>query len=118
MKGQFFIIAGVLIVSLISLIFQYFYDFTKINPSLYGNFYERNYIYEIKEMYINVINLSTCESLEEELKVLENELFLDMISRGILFNGTHSGNCPGTITIRFSLISEKFNSNTSFSFTK
>jgi len=112
MRGQFFIIAAAIIISVISLLFQYFWDFSKIS---YVNtqFTERNYIYNIRDDYIAVLNSSLCDQLPAELDAVASKYKMELMKRSILFNASYTYNCGnGDVTINFNLTSQKFKSST------
>ena len=97
MKGQFFIIASVIMVSATILLVQYLFDFTKIDLTKLEERRELDYIQPIKDVLIQTIKDSDCSVLEKELAYTESFVKSQMIKKGIVFDSSHRIiNCPTT----------------------
>jgi hypothetical protein len=96
MKGQFFVVATVImIITLMSLV-RYFYDFSSIDLPEIRELGELNYIPFIKDS-LNYTVLSfngDCVKLEEDINNTKNMIENGMIKRGIFLNISYVFNCP------------------------
>lgn len=112
MKGQFFIIATIVIISSLSLVVRYLYDFNKVSLTKVEEAYELNYIQQINESLQKTIDSSVstegCDRLEADLnyteKFLKNQLFKKLI---ILLLAYNIKSCS-SVDFKYSLISSDF----------
>lgn len=121
MKGQFFVISAIIIISAITLITQYFYDFGKIDLTRLQQQKELEYIQMAKESLALSSNishsLSKCERLDADLNDVEDELKRQLLKKGINFESVHEIDCNSTqdsVYFEFSLISQNMRSTTDF----
>jgi hypothetical protein len=96
MKGQFFVMATVIIILTLMALIRYFYDFSDINLPQVKQISELNYIPFIKEaLNDTVVSFNDdCDKLQEDLNFTKNFLESKMIGRGIKLNITYSNFCP------------------------
>ena len=97
MKGQFFIIASIIMISAIILLVQYLFDFGKVDLSQLEERGSLDYIQSIKDSLIKTIQNSPCSLLEQELRESEAFIKSQMIKKGIVFEISHQiASCPTT----------------------
>ena len=97
MKGQFFIIAGIIMISAIVLLIQYLFDFGKTDLTILEERRELEYIQAIKDSLSKTVQNSACSVLEQELRYTESFIKSQMIKKGIVFESTHQiTSCPAT----------------------
>jgi len=117
MKGQFFVMATVIMIYTLMTLTQYLYSFSDINLVQLKKMSEFYYIPEIKNA-LNETALSSntsldCSKLNADLNSTENFLKQELISRGITLEVNHSivtcpqtcpPNCPSfNVSFNFSL---------------
>ena len=122
MKGQFFIIATVIIVASLITITAYFYDYSKIDLTDVSDLQELEYIQDIKDVLNQTAEISysrsNCNSFIQDMNDAEDFLENMLIEKGIVLifennekiceAGLYSAN------YRFTLESNGFKSTTSF----
>ncbi|MBR9682797.1 MAG: hypothetical protein GOV02_03915 [Candidatus Aenigmarchaeota archaeon] len=121
MKGQFFIIATVVIIAAMILLMQYLLDFGASDLTVVEQFRESEYVPQIKQGFIQGINNSLesgdCDKLAPDLIDMESNFKRELISKGISFNADfNTTSCPTDITVEFNLTTNRFLSKTSFSY--
>lgn len=122
MKGQFFIIATVVIISSLSLIIRYLYDFNKINLTKLDEMYELNYIQYVKESYKETIDVvlsnDGCDRLEIELNYTTKFLKDNLNKKGIIMltEGPIIETGCSSVKLNFSFVSSEFYTHTTFYF--
>lgn len=89
MKGQFFIIASVIMVSATMLLVQYLFDFAKTDLTKLEERRELDYIQPIKDVLIQTAKESDCSVWEKELAYTESFVKSQMIKKGIVFDSSH-----------------------------
>jgi len=109
MKGQFFVIASVIMVYTLMLIIQYFYDFSYINLPELESMDELYFIQYIKNS-LNTTVISSynssmdCDKLYKDINSTGNFLKNEMISRGINLIISNQITCPPpVVSFNFSL---------------
>lgn len=124
MKGQFFVMASVIIVYTLMLIIQYFYDFSDINLTELENMNEIYLIQYIKESLNTTIMSSynstgDCGKLVKDINLTEIFLKNEMISRGINLTLIEKQiTCPPpTVKFNFSLRTSNLYTLTGFTYT-
>lgn len=116
MRGQFFIISSVIIVSALVLITQYLYDFGKMDLSRLAELREPDYIRYVQTALNNSAN-TPCDMAGAELNASESLLKTSLAERGIQLTTSHSvgfGGNPSGVRIAFNLTSASFSSQTAF----
>ncbi|MEM5872574.1 MAG: hypothetical protein QXD55_01805 [Candidatus Aenigmatarchaeota archaeon] len=97
MKGQFFVIATVIMIYTLMAIIQYIYDFSDINLVQLKKVPEFYYIQYIKDSLNKTVTSSItsldCEKLETDIVATENFLKDELISRGINLTIAHENSC-------------------------
>jgi len=122
MKGQFFIIATIVIISSLSLIIRYLYDFNKIDLTKVEEMYELNYIQYVKESYKETIDAvlsnNGCDRLEADLNYTTKFLKDNLNKKGIMIftEGPIIETQCSSVKLNFSLVSSEFYSYTEFYF--
>lgn len=119
MKGQFFIIATVVIIAALIMLMQYFYDFGKTDLTTLEELSEPDYIAMIKQSFLEGIDNSLatgdCDKLAADLDGMEQSFRSMLISKGISFDASfNTTECPD-VDVSFNLTTNKFHSETSFS---
>jgi hypothetical protein len=96
MKGQFFIVATVIMVITLMALVRYFYGFSGINLQGIKEKSELNYIPFIKDSMNEVINSfnGDCDKLRTDLEYTKNFLESSMIKRGMSLDIIYVFNCP------------------------
>ncbi|MFQ6020871.1 MAG: hypothetical protein ACE5J4_02520 [Candidatus Aenigmatarchaeota archaeon] len=117
MKGQFFIISSVIMISAMILMVQYLYDFNKLDLTKLQEMYELDYIQMIKDSLAGTIDNSNCNRLEQDLEDAEEFLKDQLIKKGIRLEIYHeiTSNCPTTY-FNFSLITSNLYTYTEFTY--
>jgi len=121
MKGQFFIIATVIMIYSLILAIQYVYDFADIpltQPEEMGELY---YIQHIKDSLIGTVNNSYnnggCDRLDADVDATEKFLIDEMIKKGITLTIDSSiVGCPPTASFTFNLRTSELYTETSFTY--
>ena len=95
MKGQFFIISTVIMISALILIMNYLYDYGKIDLTKTEQMQELNYISDIKYSLTSTVKTACATDqdvthLDRSLNVTENFLKDKLLARGIILNVKHS----------------------------
>lgn len=105
MKGQFFVMATVIMIYTLMTLVQYIYDFSDINLvqlKKTGEFYYIQYIKDsLNKTVISSISSLDCNKLEIDVNSTENLLKNVMISRGLNLTINHIMNCPSTPLVIF-----------------
>jgi len=96
MKGQFFVIATVIMIFTLMALIRYFYDFSDIDLPKLKEISELNYIPYIKDSLNNTVVSSSedCDKLQADINTTKIFLENEMIKRGINLNITYTGVCP------------------------
>jgi hypothetical protein len=99
MKGQFFVMASVIMIFSLVLVIQYFYDFSNINLTELGSMNELYFIQYIKDSLNTTVMSSysstkNCEKLKNDINLTEIFLKNEMISRGINLTVENLIACP------------------------
>lgn len=107
MKGQFFVMATVIMIYTLMTLVQYIYDFSDINLLQLKKMSEIYYIQSIKDALNKTVissNLSQdCNKVEIDVNSTESLLKGSMISRGINLTISHNIVCPSYVNFNFSL---------------
>ena len=119
MKGQFFIISTVIMISALILITNYLYDYGITDLTNVEQMQELNYIGDIQNSLRSTVEIScdegTSEILESNLILAESNLHKQLLEKGIEFDMTTSTpSCSGT-DITFTLSSAEFEIENTFS---
>ncbi|MCD6476903.1 MAG: hypothetical protein J7K26_01900 [Candidatus Aenigmarchaeota archaeon] len=125
MKGQFFIIATVIIIASLITITTYFYDYSKIDLTNVYDIQEIEFINDIKDSLIQTAEISYsrsgCLTFENDMIDTENFLKNKLLEKGIILDFIESSkNCPGNngkdyeLSYKFTLKSNNFESTTEF----
>lgn len=115
MKGQFFVIAAAVAITIIAALVQYLSDYSRINPADVATISERHYVYQVKDVLTTAANVTPCDRIDEELSGIEESLYNFFITKGILATFWHdASSCPGTIRLAFNITSKGFFSQTAF----
>lgn len=123
MKGQFFIIATVIIVASLVAITQYFYDYSKTDLTDIYNVRELQYVQDVKYNLLETARISAmhgCESFSSDMTDAENVLKNKLLEKGIeLIFTVNSKACPGStgpynLNYNFKIKSSDFESTTRF----
>jgi len=100
MKGQFFVMATVIMIYTLMTMIQYVYDFSGVNLVQLKKMAELYYIQYIKDaLNKTVVSSSTsldCNKLEIDVNATEITLKNALISRGINLIINHKINCPSS----------------------
>jgi hypothetical protein len=121
MKGQFFIIATVIMIYTLMTMIQYMYDFSNIDLIQLKKMTEVHYIQYIKDSLNQTVVSSysssqDCGKLAADLNGVENSLKNVMISRGVNLTISHQINCPSSplANFNFSLETPELHTFTQF----
>jgi hypothetical protein len=120
MKGQFFVIATVIMIYTLMTMIQYIYDFSDINLVQLKKMTEIYYIQYIKDALNKTVVGSysslDCNKLTSDINAAEILLKNVMISRGINLTISHQINCPNSplAYFNFSLSNPKLYTFTEF----
>jgi len=120
MKGQFFVIATVIMIYTLVLVVQYIYDFSDINLTQLEEMGELYYIQYIKEALNKTVlgsyNSSLdCNKLTSDIDATKKFLQDEMIRKGINLTITYTKSCPPpTVFFNFSLRTSNLYSITEF----
>lgn len=121
MKGQFFVMATVIMIYTLMTLVQYIYDFSDINLiqiKKVGEFYYIQYIKDALNKTVVSSNTSQdCSKLGSDINSTESLLKSAMISRGVNLTVNHQINCPTTLSyvdFNFSLATPELYTFTSF----
>jgi hypothetical protein len=115
MKGQFFVMATVIMIFTLMALIRYFYDFSDINLPKLKEISELNYIPYIKESLNTTVASYTgdCDKLQEDLNATKNFLENEMIKRGINLTINYTGYCP-PIGFNFTIRTSNLYTETAF----
>ena len=117
MKGQFFIIASVIMISATMVLIQYLFDYGKIDLTKIEERGPQDYIQSIKDTLIKTVQDSDCSVLDQELKSSEAFIKTQMIKKGIVFNIIHQASCPpASAHFNFTLQTIDILTNTEFTY--
>ncbi|MDD5417230.1 MAG: hypothetical protein PHU12_04645 [Candidatus Aenigmarchaeota archaeon] len=116
MKGQFFIISTVIMISALMLIMNYLYDYGKIDLTNIEQMQELNYISDIKNSLRSTVRTACLTDqdpihLDRSLNATESFLKDKLLARGIILDVRHRAiSCTPTVTadIRFTIKSNDF----------
>jgi len=117
MKGQFFVVATVIIIITLMSLVRYFYSFSDINLSKIKELSELEYIPYIKQTINDTVFSfnGDCDKLREDLNYTKNFLEGEMIKRGMLLNINYVFNCPPTpTTFTFTIKTSEIYTETTF----
>jgi len=121
MKGQFFVMATVIMIYTLMTLVQYIYDFSDINLIQIKKVSEFYYIQYIKDaLNKTVVSSNTsqdCSKLGSDINATESLLKSAMISRGVNLTVNHQITCPTTLSyvdFNFSLATPELYTFTSF----
>ena len=115
MKGQFFIIASVIMISATMVLIQYLFDYGKIDLTKIEERGPQNYIQSIKDTLAKTAQDSDCSILDKKLRDTEAFIKTQMIKKGIVFTVSHQINCP-SVNFDFSLQTTDTLTNTQFTY--
>ena len=115
MRGQFFVISSVIIMTSLVLITQYLHDFGKTNLAAIAELRETDYVRYVQAALENTAN-SSCSNVHVELDAVEELLKTNLAERGIQLTTSHSRTTP-FIDMTFSVASPGFSSQTAFTAT-
>jgi hypothetical protein len=122
MKGQFFMVATVIMIYTLMTMIQYIYDFSDINLIRLDKMVELDYIKYVKDV-LSTTTISSnasmsCARVDLDLNYTENLLRSEMISRGISLSIAHQMNCPSGnlnyVSFNFNLSTPELFTNTQF----
>ncbi len=105
MKGQFFIISTVIMISALILITQYLYDYGKVDLTKVEEMQELKYIDDVENSLTSTVKTSCYlrDNLEKNLIYTEDFLKNKFLEKGVILKITHSDTtCPNvdfTVTI-------------------
>lgn len=123
MRGQFFIISSVIIISALVAITQYMYDFGKVDLTRVEELRETSYVHYVKDALLattaGTYQMAGCNRLDAELNATEKFLADKLLGNGLMLVATHDiSGCPASpvIKFRFNLTAANFRSETSFSY--
>ena len=120
MKGQFFVMATVIMILTLMALIRYFYDFSDINLPKLKEISELNYIPSIKETLIDTINSynGDCNKLQDDLTFTKDFLENKMIGRGIKTKIDYQFSCPPPdISFNFTIKTSNIYTETIYSMT-
>jgi len=108
MKGQFFVVATVIMIYTLMTMIQYIYDFSDINLVQLKKTTELDSIRYIKDVLEQTVISSNssldCNKIDIDLSSTEDFLEREMISRGINLTISHTIiNCPPDVNVNFVL---------------
>ncbi len=112
MRGQFFVISAVIIITSLVLITQYLYDFGRTNLASLAELRETDYVRYIRTTLNNSAD-TNCTLAGDELNASEKFLTGSLAERGMILSTYH--NIVGTtVNIRFNITTPGFGSQTAF----
>jgi hypothetical protein len=116
MKGQFFVMATVIMILTLMALIRYFYDFSDINLPRLKEISELNYIPFIKESLDDTVASynGDCNKLQEDLTFTIEFLENKMIGRGMNLNISYQFSCPPPIVFNFTIRTSKLYTETVF----
>lgn len=120
MKGQFFVMATVIMVYTLMAMIQYIYDFSDIDMVQLKKTTELNYIPYIKDSLNQTVLSSNssldCAKVETDISSVETFLKREMISRGLNLTISHTIiTCPQmNVAFSFTIKSQNAFSSTQF----
>jgi hypothetical protein len=96
MKGQFFVMATVIMILTLMALIRYFYDFSEIDLPQIKEISELNYIPFIKETLDDTVASfnNDCNKLQDDLTYTKDFLENKMIERGMNLSINYQFNCP------------------------
>lgn len=112
-KGQFFIISAVIMVSMFLVIGSGFLDFNSIDLTRQAEMNEYEYISMIKKSLNNSAS-TECDRQEEEIRTIESFLSRNLAEQGIELSVEHQIVSCGKVKFKFNLTSPGFFSSTEF----
>jgi len=119
MKGQFFIISTVIIISALIIIVQYLYDYGRADLTKIQELRELDYIQNIKDTLGNAVKNSIqtwgCSRLENDLDYSITFLKNKLLEKGIKLDVSYTNNCP-RVDFDFNISSSGYFSETSFTY--
>lgn len=109
MKGQFFVMATVIMIYTLMTMIQYVYDFSDINLIQLKKMAEIYYIQYIKDALNKTVISSNssldCNKLDIDINSTEKLLKDVMISRGVNLTINHQiSSCPPSVNVKFNFI--------------
>jgi hypothetical protein len=118
MKGEFFIISTVIIISSIVLISQFFFDFGRTDLTLLEQSKELEYVDMIRDSLNTTANisygLSGCSRVDQDLNDAEDFLKIQLSKKGIAFEAAHDTSLCPEIDFKFNITTSKMFSRTEF----
>lgn len=118
MKGQFFVMATVVMIYTFMTLIQYIYDFSDVNLLQLKKLSEIYYIQYIKDSLNKTVissNLSQdCNKVEIDVNSTEKLLRDSMIAKGINLTISHNVVCPSYVNFNFSLRTPELSTFTEF----
>lgn len=107
MKGQFFVVATVIMIITLMALVRYFYGFSDIDLTHLKEMSELEYIPYIKQGLNETVSTylvnPDCAKLEEDLNATKNLMQDKMIERGIFLNISYVFSCPFPPPITFNV---------------
>ena len=121
MKGQFFIIATVVIISTLAFLIQDIFVYRRIDLTKTQEVQELKYIEDIKDTMTSTFKNSASLRFEADLNETENFLKNRLIQKGIKLDIKHNVVIGGVgsynMVVDYNITSSKFFSSTSFTVT-
>ena len=119
MKGQFFIISTVIMISSLILITQYLYDYGKVDLADTREMQELKYIEDIQDTLRSTVLLSckggTQENLDANLEFTEQFLKSKFLERGMVLDITSQATCtPISGKFNFTIKTNEYEIENSF----
>lgn len=113
MRGQFFIISSVIIISAVVIVAQYMSGLNQGSIDYTGSY---TYIHSVQSALNNTAKASSynCDKLNYDLLGTENFLKQQLKLKGIFLDVRHEG-CP-IVKFSFTLMDNKFNYTTSYTY--
>lgn len=104
MKGQFFVMATVIMIYTLMAMIQYVYDFSNINLIQIKTLVETDYIQNIKDVLNKTVvsSGSDCNKLDVDLNSVGSFLKTEMINRGVNLTIMYKiKSCPAPLNVYF-----------------
>jgi len=118
MKGQFFVMATVIMIYTFMSLIQCIYDFSDVNLLQLKRLSEIYYIQYIKDSLNKTVISSSlsqdCNKVEIDVNSTEKLLRDSMIARGINLTISHNVVCPSYVNFNFSLRTPELSTFTEF----
>jgi len=119
MKGQFFIISTIIMISALFLIVQYLFDFGEIDLTTLENTREYDYNVNVYQTLYETAKNTDCERSDKDMLYAKEFLTDQLIEKSIKFEMEYVKiGCPTSLQldIKYNLSSVNFFSNNSFTY--